>query len=458
VLRFTNLNPGDVQLSRSGSHMWIDIVPTGARITADYQFWSTSGNWGIDRFEFANATIWDRATIMANVAIRGTSGNDSLSGSSGNDLFVGGLGNDYFSSGPGADTYVYASGDGNDEINDDEGSTSLVDVLRLTNLNPGDVALTRSGSHLFIQIVPTGASIKANWQYWSASGNWGLDRFDFADGTVWDRAEILRNTWQYGGTGNDNLNGWGSIDSLDGLGGNDSISGNAGADRLVGGPGNDLLSGGTGDDTYLFGLGDGSDTINEEGEDVGSADGILFGSGISASDLNFSRSGNSLVVQIAGTSDQITIQDGLWSAFNNPSIARDRVEYFDLANGARVTLADVQLALLNGTSGNDSIAGYLSNDTLEGKAGNDTLAGGGGNDTFVFNAGFGQDTITDFAGGAGTGDVIDFQNSLFADYVALQAASQQVGNDVLITVDVANSILLKNVMLTSLNQDDFLFH
>jgi serralysin len=43
-----------------------------------------------------------------------------------------------------------------------------------------------------------------------------------------------------------------------------------------------------------------------------------------------------------------------------------------------------------------------------------------------------------------------------ADFTAIQAASTQVGTDVLITVDGSNNILLKNVTLENLNQDDFL--
>jgi hypothetical protein len=46
---------------------------------------------------------------------------------------------------------------------------------------------------------------------------------------------------------------------------------------------------------------------------------------------------------------------------------------------------------------------------------------------------------------------------LKAILAAVQAASQQVGSDVQITVDASNSILLKNVTLANLHQDDFLF-
>ena len=36
---------------------------------------------------------------------------------------------------------------------------------------------------------------------------------------------------------------------------------------------------------------------------------------------------------------------------------------------------------------------------ITGLGGNDTLTGAGGNDTFVFQPGFGNDTITDFTAG-----------------------------------------------------------
>ena len=46
---------------------------------------------------------------------------------------------------------------------------------------------------------------------------------------------------------------------------------------------------------------------------------------------------------------------------------------------------------------------------------------GDANGVFVFKAGFGNDTITDFAGSQGAGDVIEFDD-VFANFAALQAA------------------------------------
>src|SRR3546814_7990209 len=56
-----------------------------------------------------------------------------------------------------------------------------------------------------------------------------------------------------------------------------------------------------------------------------------------------------------------------------------------------------------GGAGNDRLYGRAGNDTLTGGLGNDTLSGDGGNDTFVFNAGDGQDVITEW-GDSGGGD------------------------------------------------------
>src|SRR5262249_3775833 len=139
---------------------------------------------------------------------------------------------------------------------------------------------------------------------------------------------------------------------LQGTPGNDSLLGYTTNDTLDGGAGNDAMSGRRGDDTYVFGRGYGQDTIDEEGADSGAADRVQFKPGVAVSDVAFTRSGNNLVIKINGTTDQLTIIDGLWSAFNNPGIARDRVEFFDFADGTRLSIGDVQLLLLQGTSGN----------------------------------------------------------------------------------------------------------
>jgi Ca2+-binding RTX toxin-like protein len=216
-----------------------------------------------------------------------------------------------------------SAGAGNDFINEESGSTSETDTLRLVDLNPADITVSRIGVHVVLRVNATNETVTFDEQFWSAAW-YGIDRVEFANGTTWNRTQIQSAAWIRGTTSGETVNGTGEDDPIDADAGNDTINGNGGNDTIIGG------------------------------------------------------------------------------------------------------------------------------------AGDDTLNGNAGNDTFVFNAGFGNDTINDFAAGAGAGDVAAFDDSLFADVNAILAASTQVGSDVKITLDASNSVLLKNVTLAALNQDDFL--
>jgi Ca2+-binding RTX toxin-like protein len=113
--------------------------------------------------------------------------------------------------------------------------------------------------------------------------------------------------------------------------------------------------------------------------------------------------------------------------------------------------------VLNGGAGNDTITGGAGNDIIVGGLGNDSMNGGTGADNFVFDAGFGIDTITSFGDSGTDQDTLDFSVSIFANFAAAQAASHQVGADV--HIDVAgSSLVLTNVALANLGADDFRFH
>ncbi len=77
-------------------------------------------------------------------------------------------------------------------------------------------------------------------------------------------------------------------------------------------------------------------------------------------------------------------------------------------------------------------------------------------DTFVFNSHFGHDIIYGFNAGDGANhDFIQFNNSLVQDFAHLQI--NQVGADVSIRVSDADNIILKNINVSSLTAQDFLF-
>jgi Ca2+-binding RTX toxin-like protein len=186
-----------------------------------------------------------------------------MTGTSQNDTFYGGLGDDTIYSTGGSDTFVYAEGDGNDKIDEESGSTSEIDTLRLLDLDASDIRLLHVGTDLMIDILSTGHRIEIDEHFWSITSNYGVERVEFADSTSWDRAQINANTWYYGSSGADTISGSAFNDNIDGGAGNDTLSGGNGADQIVGGEGNDSLTGGAGDDIFVFKPGFGTDTVQD---------------------------------------------------------------------------------------------------------------------------------------------------------------------------------------------------
>lgn len=75
--------------------------------------------------------------------------------------------------------------------------------------------------------------------------------------------------------------------------------------------------------------------------------------------------------------------------------------------------------VLNGGAGNDTIDGNGGNDTITGGLDDDVLTGGEGFDTFVFGAGDGNDTITDF--NSATGQDVNDGDQTNNDFIDLSA-------------------------------------
>ena len=85
----------------------------------------------------------------------------------------------------------------------------------------------------------------------------------------------------------------------------------------------------------------------------------------------------------------------------------DTLNYSGYASAVTVNLSTGTASGLNHVAGFENLTGSAFNDTLTGDSGanllnggggNDTLNGGNGNDTYVFNANWGQDTVSDTAG------------------------------------------------------------
>src|SRR5262249_43159858 len=96
----------------------------------------------------------------------------------------------------------------------------------------------------------------------------------------------------------------------------------------------------------------GSDLISNADTDLG-ADKLAFGSGITQSDLWFTRSGKDLVVSLVGGSDRVTIQG--WYADPNKQL-----DHFELSDGSSLAATQVQ-QLVNAMSAFKTRPASLSN-------------------------------------------------------------------------------------------------
>ena len=100
------------------------------------------------------------------------------------------------------------------------------------------------------------------------------------------------------------------------------------------------------------------------------------------------------------------------------------------------------------------ITGTAGNNTITSTAANEVISGNGGNDVFVFGPSFGNDVITDFQASGVNHDVLQFSQNTFSSFAAVLAHAAQVGSDVVITADAADTVTLQNVHLSSLQKND----
>ena len=489
AIRFNDdVAPFDLTVYRDNYDLCLSINGTEDLLTVKQWFLTEYAR--IERVEFADGTVWDEARLEETPilgtelddylvgrdlkdVLEGKAGNDTLIGRFGDDILDGGAGDDYLEGDAGSDTYLFNLGGGQDTISDydedvhtylynwggtqhtvyDENyNAGSLDTLRFgEGIATGDITFTRAGDDLVLGI--NGTSDQVTIQGWGYGDDNRIERVEFADGTVWDAAQIQMwmsdlftlsivgteaNDYLYSSSDEDVIiQGLGGGDWIYGNNGNDILYGGAGDDELYAGEGNDILAGGTGDDylegeggndTYLFNLGDGQDTIYDEDYNVGNLDTIRFGEGIVASDITFFRSDNDLVLGINGTSDQVKIEDWGYGDAN-------RIERVEFADGTVWDAADIQTqtaALLGlpivGTDDSDSLSAWSGENAI--------LQGGDGDDELYayFNS---VDTANNALLDAGTGD--DYIESGYANNLIIGGT----GSDYIYAVE-DNGVVLFN--------------
>jgi Ca2+-binding RTX toxin-like protein len=446
VLDLKDVLPGAVQLTRvSGlSNLVITVTSPGATevITALNRFASATSGVGVDAIAFADGTVWTLDDILARTETRGTinndtltgtayndnilgnAGADNLSGAAGADVLTGGIGNDVMDGAAGADRYVWSRGDGNDTITDTSTAQAETDTLVLKDVNPNSVVLTRaSGSNNLLITInggPAPETITITNRFGTALSGTGIERIEFANGTVWDLSQILAATFVNGTTGNDALVGGAYNDNLKGDIGNDTLTGNGGNDQLIGDGGTDSLVGGLGSDRYIWRQGEGADVINDAGTSRIEVDTLVL-QDIAASAVRLHRVSGSanMIVRIdgpSGTTD-LTVTNQL----NNPTLGYG-IERIVFADGSQWDLAEIiSRVATHGTGGSETLKGTAYGDLVWAYGGNDSISGLAGND--ALNGSTGADTIN---GGAGV-DLASYYFAAQGVSVDLRVTGAQVG-------------------------------
>ena len=249
--------------------------------------------------------------------------------------------------------------------------------------------------------------------------------------------------------GDDSLTGRAGDDRIYGGEGNDTIDGGAGEDRIVGGGGDDSLTGGADADTFVFGESHGNDTITDFADgtdiiDLSALDGVTQLNDLTITDVG----GNAVITTSTGNTITLT---GVSSSDLDASDFVFSTTGDDTDNTIEGGDRDDDL---EGLGGNDSLSGGAGEDWIDGGAGNDSMSGGADADVFVFEAGHGNDTITDFTVDE---DCIDLSAlDGVTQFNDLTIADDGNGNAV-ITTSTGNTITLTGVSTEDLDADDFVF-
>jgi len=387
--------------------------------------------------------------------LRGGSGQDTLNGGDGNDTLTGGLGVDRLDGGVGDDTFKFAAGDGHDVIT---GFTAGGSEDRIEVSGYSHYAVAQEGADLRVIFDADNSILLLGV---------ALAQFTAADINL----TALKTT--VGGSGVDTLTGIATDDDLSGLAGNDSLSGQGGNDVLRGGDGNDALDGGGGSDTADYSSAGAAvsvslATVGAQFTGGAGTDTLTAIENLSGSSFNDTLTGDANANRLRGLAGDDTLSGGLGADTLDGGVGVDTADYGAANSAVTVGLyilgaqatggagTDTLIGIenlrgslygdtLTGDFGDNRLEGLAGNDVLEGWLGNDLLSGGSGDDTFVYRAGDGHDTITDFYAGGGDKIVVGGYTSVVVS---------QVGGDLLLTFDSHDSILLKNMLAADFLADD----
>jgi Ca2+-binding RTX toxin-like protein len=439
IVLATDINVTDVDVQVDGSDLVLHLQNSTDTLRVLGYFASSGAVRDRPKLRFASGAAWDGAMVDAKIQgwsgqghvgdtgndwLEGGSGDDVLIGNEGDDVLYGDQGRDFMDGGMGADTYLFGRGDGQDTMVAGWGSDAgQSDRLQFgAGITMADVAVKQDMNDLVLGLKGSTDSVRLLGYFSLPESNRVL--VSFADGAAWDAQAITRKlTVSF-----DVIDGHNAAQgtSLDGGLGRDLIAGSDGDDILYGDAGPDIMNGGAGADTYLFGRGDGQDVVIA-GPDA-SASRLRFATGIDMADVDVAQDGDSLILRLHGSDDQVRIDN----YFNAPDSARMLVQFADgsawdgaaiqrkFSGNADLLYGTVGNDALDGGAGDDVVAGMDGDDLLYGDAGNDRLFGGAGQDTYLFGRGDGRDVIQGSSDEL-KGDTLAFAGNVDVTDVDMQA-------------------------------------
>jgi serralysin len=317
--------------------------------------------------------------LAGNDSIDGGEGNDTAYGNDGDDTIIGGAGTDKQYGENGDDTFVVSGIDAEkDTFSGGDGTDKILVV------GTGDLTLAAfNATTSSIEILEGNGS--------AILGTSFANKMNFAG-----------------------LAALTGVAHIDGAGGNDTITGSVFADELRGGLGNDSLYGGAGNDVLTGGAGT-DKQYGENGDDTFVVTGIdaqkdTFSGGDGTDRILVVGTGELTLAAFNATTSSIEILEGNGSAILGTTSANQLdfsgltglvdVAYVDGASGNDTIVGSAFADDLRGSAGNDTIYGGLGDDNLTGGVGADKVYGEDGDDTFFVSGTDDQKDI--FAGGSGS--------------------------------------------------------
>ncbi|MFL9887814.1 calcium-binding protein [Paraburkholderia agricolaris] len=310
---------------------------TGDQITLDSAM--LFAYMGVQAVRFSDNTVWTRAQLIQ-MATTGTAGNDTLYGTGNAEVFDGKGGNDYVQGGGGGDTFIFNAGYGKLEIAEYDSSSAPHNVLQLGAGISASSITVKGTSNSSLVLTDGLAGDQITMDSFLNGSNWGVQEVQFADGTTWNRQQLLQMA-ATGTAGDDKIYSGSNGLVFDGKGGNDYIQSQGGGD------------------TFIFNAGYGKLEIAELDSSKTPHNVLQLGTGISASSVSVKSTSNSGIVLTDGIAgDQITLDSfmngsnwGVQEVQFADGTTWNRQQLLNMANGV-VSLADRQV--------NNLIAGMAS--------------------------------------------------------------------------------------------------